>query len=105
MAAHGVADSDGGMQVQQPGEFGQVAAKGAPEVRRVGPGAAAVPAQVHRNGAAARQAADHRVPTARVEARGMGEEQRRVLTRPLPDGEIDALNGDDAENGFSHTKL
>ena len=105
MAAHGVSDSDGGAQVEKACDFRQVAAKSAPGVRRVGLGAAAVPAQVHRNGAAAGQAADHRVPTARVEARGMGEEQRRVLARPLPDGEIDALNRDDTENGFGHTKL
>jgi hypothetical protein len=68
-----MADADGACDAEVRGNFGDVLTEGAPGVRRLGLGAATVPAQVDGNGAAAGQGAGHLVPTTGVESGGVRE--------------------------------
>ena len=88
-----MSDPDSAVDSQLLHESGEIEAEGRPMVRWLRLGAAPVTASLGRQAAPVGELPDHLVPTAPMKPAAMSEQQGRTFPGPIPNSEIEAIDG------------
>lgn len=62
-----------------------------------------MPARIHRKAMPPTQPRDNLIPTPRMKSGGMAKKDRRILTGPFKQCNLDTVRRDSALDGHSHT--
>lgn len=94
-------DTHGVTDVPFPEQPGHILAEGAPVVWRLRLAAAAVSAKVRSDAQPVGQARDNLVPAAGMKPGGVAKDDSWQLAWPMPDREIDVMDGNVSFGGFA----